>query len=207
MGKNTYIVKDFRQLPRTMYVARVVEQRQPPFNTFLSQVRRCLGHAATIKTIDSTHVTLLDSSPARHGFNRLGYTPSDVRQFSNELQQYLDNELQPGDRDVSIDPEQTFVWMGRQCCKLALRLVQDEVLDQERQLIKEFLAAHFSRPPKLLPFEPHITIGQVNHNLISKAAQRNPDALLPSDILIPEQVTLNGLVVYLDYIDSRPSHK
>lgn len=177
------------------------------FTSFLNRMGRGLGRAAAIKTITSTHVTFLATSTGmRNVFRTHGFTPQDVRRFSGDLQQYIDDEMPEQTRRVPVYRQRPLTWVGGRSCKLALHLESTDELLGQRELIEQFLAMHFDKVPPLQNFDPHITLGRVDSRLARGDAYRTPELLVPAYAEIPEDIALNGLMTYLDHISDIEEH-
>jgi hypothetical protein len=183
---------------RDVYVARTVQEPQKGFERFLNRFARHLGAGAMINTIGSTHLTFLESSGVMGHFRSRGYTPSDVRAFKCDLEHHLKDTLPSQHAIVEVNNEVPFKWMAGRAT-LALNVVEDEHLTQERDKIEGFLRDHFGVLPHLRTFDPHITLGRLTRR--PTATERSdPLELLPDDLRVPAGVALNGLETYLGRI-------
>ena len=204
--------KDGQQRPRRVQVARTLVEPQPELSGFLDSVGRHLvrqlGRKVIVSTMGSLHITLLESLGATSAFSQHRFTPQDVHSFYVELQQYL-SDIE-GTRDttvVSINPERPLKWFGRRQDKLGFNVLPNEALRQERAYIEEFLLERFGELPSLNPLYEHVVFAGFTPNAVSSDAQRNPEMLLPDGAIIPEQLAVNGLVVYLNGMgDAYPSN-
>lgn len=181
---------------REVYVARTVREPQRGFERFLNSFGRRLGAMAmvNIHTIGSTHLTFLESRGVSGQFDYLGYGPHDIRAFKGELEQHLKRALPDQRARVEVDSEEPLKWMAGGA--LALNIVEDELLTQERDKIEEFLTDHFGEMPGLWPFSPHITIGRLTED-VPLQERDDPMSLVPNGLRIPETIVLNGLETYL----------
>jgi len=185
-----------------VYVARTIEVPQQPFESFLNAMGRRVGRVAGIQTITSTHITFLESSRSvRQLFQSRGFTPGDVRHFSGDLHRYLETGAHMQASVVEIDSERPLVWTGVGADKLALNVKRSDELAEQRECIVDFLRDRFGKVPALREFDPHITVGSAEDlKMIKPEYRKDPSLLVPPRATIPEQITLNGLMVYLDNI-------
>jgi hypothetical protein len=188
---------------RDIYVARTVETAQPRFSNFLDLAGRQLGRIGMMNAPGSTHLTFIESAPSvKRQFRQQAYTARDVRSFSGELQQHLDSSYLEPDQtiEVFVDTERPLEWRGKHNDKLALSILLDDRLREEREHAVGFFATKFGTIPELKPFDPHITIGSVDRSSISPEARSNPGLLVAEGLTMPTRIVLNGLMVYLDNI-------
>lgn len=66
-----------QQSLRSLYVARTVPD-QKKYDTFLKLLGVRFGRAAVVRTVTSTHLTILESFGVKEKFYNYGYTPHDV---------------------------------------------------------------------------------------------------------------------------------
>jgi hypothetical protein len=188
---------------REVYVARTVQEPQPKVERFLNQFGRHLGRKALIKTVGSTHLTFLETYGLGAAFRSEGYTPTDIRQFRNELDEHLKDNLPERRPLVQVDPEKPLRWMGNKA--LALNIVHDEGLSTEREAIEDFLKQRFGELPKLRPFEAHITVGRFFCRILPEE-QGDPTLFVPGHIHVPSEVAMNGLETYLGSIHATDAY-
>lgn len=178
-----------------VYALHTVGEPRQGLARFLNGFGRHLGKAAMIKTVDDAHLTVVESRTTHALFWDMGYKPGQARDCRNRLEQYLGSTVSCGPMPVNVDAKQPLIWMAGRAT-LALRVVMNEQLAQEREEAVEFLTAEFGKmPPKELPFIPHITIGSIDRPVTGLERSR-PITLLPPGLQIPETIMLNGLKVY-----------
>lgn len=191
--------------PRRVYVARTLVEPQAEVNDFLNAVARHvvrrIGGKALVSTIGALHITLLESAGTTPAFRLRGFSPQDVHRFSAELQQYLGNiEGTRNGITVQVDPDRPLRWFGWQANQLALNVLPNTALRQEREHIETFLRERFGVVPELRVLDEHVVFGAFNANAISREDRRDPVALLPEGVIVPDQLALNGLMVFLNGI-------
>lgn len=189
---------------KRVYAARTTETSQPRFESFLKDFGKRLGFLTTVHNIASTHVTLLESHGVKSCFYDFGFSPQDVRQFSQDMQRQIDKvHRSRSPIRVKVDPEQPFhAVIAQTRGKLALS-VASEQLQEERGIIEAKLTDEFGTLPEMHPFDPHITIGRIAMGYLQQNAGLDPNSLIPEDLAVPTSVTLNGLSVYLGGIHHR----
>jgi hypothetical protein len=190
---------------RDVYVARTVQESEKRFERFLNRFGRHLGVTAMIHTVGSTHLSFLESRGVKGHFISRGYTPADIRTFKCDLEQHLKDNLPSRRTIVGVDEKRPLKWMAGRAT-LALNIVEDEHLTQERGEIEGFLTDHFGRLPELRAFEPHITLGRIIRGLTA-AERRDPMELIPDTMDMPYTVALNGLETYLGRIHGEPRNR
>lgn len=200
-----------------VYAARTTETPQPKFEYFLRRFGKSLAAAATVRDIASTHITLLESLGVKDQFYSFGFDPQDVKSFSRRMQQRIDKSgHNKSPMKVKTDPEEPLRWVG--CIgldsepiqtsdgqylrphKLAVGLVLDDRLQDQRGIIEEGLTEEFGELPEMRRFSPHITIGNIHWPWREQYCQQEAVDLLPKNLAVPKTIALNGLAVYLDRI-------
>jgi len=204
------LVEQPRELLRGLHVARTVQRSQPAFEGFLSEFGArlergvvfpglcgaILEHSrAKIKPIGSTRLTFLESGNVAEYFASRDEGTNEVRKTRDELEQHLADTLPIGHTTVRVNERAPLRWVGR-LGTLALNIEDDERLVRERAEIEKFLRERFGDLPRLYDFEPHITVGRVLE-AIPYETWKEPVRIVPKDIVIPEEVVLNGLAVHL----------
>ena len=192
-----------REVLQSVYVARTVETEQKKFGSFLKNFGRQLGSGAAINNIGSTHLTFLESQSVKPTFYSYGYSHTEVLLFTRGLQRYLDKggHSRAALRVCPADLQRPLRWMGSSTKgKLAVDIEPSEQLTDARGRIDEYILGQFGVAPESKGFDPHITIGTVQRDRIDESARDDPNTLLPSGLLVPHWITLNGLEVYLGRI-------
>lgn len=182
---------------KDVYVAHTVKEPQPEVEDFLNGLGRALGRTATIYTIGSTHLTVLESCGLQPHFQRGGYSPNDISGFKDDLQGHLEDRFPADDRTVVLNSKRPLRWVGWR--KLAFNIVPTLHLSNVRASIEEFLEYEFGEAPAMRPFEPHITVGEVYYGTDDRVPQ-NPATILPKALQVPRNVAMNGLSVHLGSI-------
>lgn len=181
---------------RAISVARTVEAPQSEFEEFLNVIGKDLGQRASIRTVTSTRLTLLESGGIKKAMRKAHTDPQSVNKFSFWLSHQLDS-YRATPIEVTVNKDEPIALMGRNRDKLALRIVEDEQVKAERAKTEELLVEEFDTLPPLKPFEPHITVGYVGIRALTTMEVRHPELLVNNDI-IPTTVALNGLTVFLE---------
>ena len=158
--------------------------------------------AVQIREIEDIHLTLFESGGLGRLFRARGFSPKDVRKFSADLQQHI-NETDKQHKDITatVHQERPFVWRGRGGNRVALNIRSSDALLEERELITGFFRGQFGKAPAEKSFAPHITFAEISDGEHS----RDPRTLFPEGLAVPSEVTLNGLVVYLGAMDDASS--
>lgn len=188
---------------RDVYVARTVNTPQPKMQDFLDRVAKTAGRIAEIRTVGSTHITFLETAGVKEQFRQEGFTSADVRAFKGDLELHLRDaggDETASERRVRIDRTEPLKWRGYRDSKLALNIIPDDAMLEEREHIEGFLEERFGCVPHMKSFDPHITIGRVNPTALTIEQRRDPLKYISRDVCFPETVALNGLMVYLDRI-------
>ncbi len=204
MGRSTHN-KDGARVPKRVYVARTLVTPQPEASTFLDEAARNIvkriGEKTLVNTIGALHITLLESAGTTPAFRHKRFTPQDVHRFSAELQQYLsDIEGTSDSIVVEIDPSKPLRWFGWSSNQLALNVMPNDRLRQEREHIEAFLRERFGSLPELRTLDEHIVFAAPKAGAVRGEILRNPLGLLPEGIVIPDRLALNGLMVFLNGI-------
>lgn len=201
-----------------VYAARTVEAPQPRFDFFLNRLAKNLGIVATVRTAASTHVTLLESCGVKDLFYDLDFTARDVRQFSRRMQKRIDRAGHyRSPMRARVNPDEPLRWVGYPppgaeqsistnvgpgylASTLALGLVLDERLKDQRGIIEGGLVEEFGELPPIRDFSPHISIASIRKPWRDQFCQQEASDLLPRSLSLPRSIALNGLAVYLDKI-------
>lgn len=186
---------------RTVFVARTLELPQDNFESFLRDTGADLQGIATLRSITSTHLSLFEVSGIRRAMQASHTEPREVAGFSYELSSKLD-EYRARPIEVEVDRDRPLKIFGKRNDKLALNLIDDEGLVEERQRIETILRERFEIPdsefPEPMPFDPHVTIGHISLRGLSLDAREKTHEMLSPTTVIPESVALNGLRVFLN---------
>lgn len=181
---------------RAVSIARTVQEPQAEFEEFLKNTGRVLGRRGSIRAITSTRMTFLESRDAKRAMRLGKATPQQSLQFSYWLGNRL-NVSRSKDLEVTVDDEEPLKIMGNDYDKLVLRVYADQDVVNARNRAEALLAERFGELPEMRSFEPHITLGYIGLSHLTEEQIANPSILLPPEI-IPKQVVLNGLSIYLD---------
>jgi hypothetical protein len=188
----------------SVYVARTVEMPQPEFEDFLNTFGRHLSGRGRIYTLGSTHMTFLSSTGIGQQFRMDDYSPGEVRRFRDDLQKDLDESLFSDAASVEVNADKP-LQLVNSCGKIALSIEPSEPILQQRAETEAFLKWRFGRLPRLGSFLPHISVGFVRPDCLTKEEQANPSLLLPEGLHVPHSIALNGLTTYLATFPPRRS--
>lgn len=204
MSRTMYQKRD-SQTPKRVQVARTLVEPQPDLSNFLDGFGRHmlarLGNQVVVSTLGGLHITLLESRGTTPAFRRKGYTPPDVRDFSTDLQQYLADK--EGTRDrlvVEVNLKNPFKWYGWRSNRLALNVAPSPALRQEREYIEEFVHQRLGGLATLGNLDEHVVIASLARRVIKPAEQNNPGLLLAPDLVVPGEIAVNGLMVFINGI-------
>lgn len=188
--------RERRKPPRSVSVARKVDTPQPMFQDFLNDAGAALvDRRISIRTITSTHVTFLQARSIRDALRATFPEPAGVNRFSY----WLRGQLVPFNAQnisAAVDPQLPLKIIGDHRNKLVLNLIEDDRLHLERERIERLLTGEFNDVLELEAFDPHITLGKVVLQELSRRERKNPSLLIP-EVAIPETVALDGLTVFL----------
>lgn len=205
MGKVKNMQQNIERFQRKNYsprmavsIARTVEFPQPDFEDLLHVAGRELGRLVKVREITNTRITFLQSGGVDRAMKRArNYDNKKLRSFVHGLGSKLD-EHRHYNLEVQVDEHRPLIFIGRNRDKLALNIVPDDRLMEERENIEDALREEFGEVPKMRPFNPHITIGEAT-KLIDESQKKDPCELFVEEgLVIPDFVVLNGLNAYLD---------
>lgn len=184
-----------------VFVARTLELPQENFEAFLRDTGSDLQGIATLRSITSTHLSLFEVSGIRRAMKVSHTEPREVAGFSYDLSNKLD-VYRARPIEVAVDQDKPLKIFGKRNDKLALNLIDDEGLVEERQRIEAILRDRFETEerelPEPMPFDPHVTIGHISLKGLSVEAREKTYEMLSPGTVIPETIALNGLRVFLN---------
>ena len=186
-------------------IGRTVEIPQPSFEKFVNSTGRKIGKLAIIKAATNMHLTLMESRPVREAFiEKRGSDHAAMQNFAYWMVSELDG-FNDHKGSVTVNPDRKVDLFGTRRDKLAICISPDEQMLNERALIEEMLRDEFGDLPKIQDFDPHITIGRVHNDRLTREQRRNPELILNgTGNILPERIVMNGLSGYLNGRSMRP---
>lgn len=175
------------QVTRGVFVARTISHHEKRLRVFTQELARYLGSSASIKTVDSMHVTYLSARGVTRELIKQQYSSGDIRGFAKGLRDCI-KTAPGGAKPVAIvERGQPLIAIGRSRALLALHLRPDAAMQEQRAAIEDYLHSELGTIPDIVPFCPHITLGRMYGWALDELA-RSPRDLVPKKVRLPETV-------------------
>lgn len=184
---------------RGVFVARTISHHEKRLRLFTQEVARFLGSSASVKTVDSMHVTYLSARGVTRELIRQQYSKGDIRDFARGLRERIKTVPGSAKPVAIVERGQPLMAIGRSGALLALQLRPDTAMQEQRAAIEDYLRAELGTIPDIVPFRPHITVGRMYGWALDELA-RNPMGLVPKKVRLPQTVALNGIDCYIGRI-------
>ncbi len=185
----------------TLYVARTIRRNERRLHRFSTALARKLGQEASIKTVESMHVTFMSSHWLRNLLRDRYSTRPEMRGLAGELEKELADATGKSEITVRVDRDVPLAPMGKYRDLLGLILVADPVLLEQRRVIEDYFSTLLKKKfPPTVPFMPHITLGKVYDPVTVGILQHDVLSLAPDDVAIPKEIALNGIECFLGRI-------
>lgn len=202
MGKgNTKPESGSNHNPQTIYVARTIRRNERRLHRFNKDLATGLGRTASIKAVESMHVTFMSTHWIRNMLRGIYSTRPEMRALAAGLEKELISATGRTEIVATVDAERPLAALGKNGNLLGLMLIADPVLTEQRAVIDNYFVRLLGvEMPHMVPFMPHITLGKVYDPAAVETLQRQPGLLVPDMAVMPRTVALNGIECFLGRI-------